>query len=91
MAVDISKPISILFPYSDEAEYTQLSNLACHDLALDTLCTTLAQGPKEDVLIMGILSKLTTDPRVAEYRQKVFVDILNLPDLRKKMMELLNI
>ncbi len=90
MAVDINKPISILFPYSEEAEYTQLSNLACHDLALDTLCTTLAQGPKEDVLIMGILSKLTTDRRVAEYRQKVFVDILNLPDLRKKMMELLD-
>lgn len=90
MAVDINKPISILYPYSDEAEYTQLSNLACHDLALDTLCSTLAQGPKEDVLIMGILSKLTTDRRVAEYRQKVFVDILNLPDLRKKMMELLD-
>ena len=72
MAVDISKPISILFPYSDEAEYTQLSNLACHDLALDTLCSTLAQGPKEDVLIMGILS------------------IRNLPDRRKKMMELLD-
>ncbi|MBR5974988.1 MAG: DNA mismatch repair protein [Clostridiales bacterium] len=90
MAVDINKPISILYPYSDEAEYTQLSPLACHDLALDTLCATLAQGPKEDVLIMGILSKLTTDTRVAEYRQKVFVDILNLPELRKKMMELLD-
>lgn len=90
MAVDINKPISILYPYNDEVKYTQLSNLACHDLALDTLCTTLAQGPKEDVLIMDILSKLTTDRRVAEYRQKVFVDILNLPDLRKKMMELLD-
>lgn len=90
MAVDINKPISILYPYNDEVKYTQLSNLACHDLALDTLCNTLAQGPKEDVLIMDILSKLTTDRRVAEYRQKVFVDILNLPELRKKMMELLD-
>jgi len=90
MAIDISKPISILYPFSEEAQYTQLSNLACHDLALDVLCGTLAQGPKEDVLIMDILSKLTNDPRVAEYRQKVFVDILNLPDLRKKMMDLLD-
>jgi hypothetical protein len=31
---------------------------------------------------------MTSDPRVAVYRQKVFVDILFLPDLRKQMSEL---
>ncbi len=90
MSVDINNPISILYPYGEEVSYKQLSSLSCHDLAMDVLCSNLAQAPKEDALIMNVLSKLTTDTRVAEYRQKVFVDILNLPDLRKKMMELLD-
>ena len=90
MSVDINKPISILYPRQEEVSYRQLSSLSCHDLALDVLCQKLAGAPKEEALIMSILSKLTTDPEVSEYRQKVFVDILNLPDLRKRMMELLD-
>ncbi|MBO7452968.1 MAG: DNA mismatch repair protein [Clostridiales bacterium] len=90
MSIDTTKPISILYPDQKEVEYKQLSNLACHDLALDVLCQKLASVPKEEALLMSILSKLTTDTAVAEYRQKVFVDILNLPDLRTKMMELLD-
>ena len=31
---------------------------------------------------------MTADPRVVEYRQKVFCDILKFPDIRKRMMEL---
>ena len=90
MAVDTSRPISILYPGQEEAGFRQLSPLSCHDLGLDTLCQTLAGAPKEEALIMSIISKMSSDPKVAEYRQKVFVDILELPDLRNRMMELLD-
>lgn len=85
-----NRSISILFPYYEDTEYKQLTNLTCHDLGLDTLCNKLAQTPKEQNLIMTIISNMTKDPRVAEYRSKVFVDVLNLPEMRKTMMELLD-
>ena len=79
---------SILFPYYEDTVYKQLSDSACHDLGLDTLCHELSNDPKEQNLIMSILSNMTADTRVAGYRQKVFVDILRLPQLRKQLTEL---
>lgn len=79
---------SILFPYYEDTKYKQLSDSACHDLGLDTICRELTSDSKEQNLIMSIISNMTSDPRVAVYRQKVFVDILFLPDLRKQMSEL---
>lgn len=79
---------SILFPYYEDTVYKQLSDSACHDLGLDTLCHELSNDPKEQNLIMSIMSNMTADSRVAAYRQKVFVDILRLPELRKKLTEL---
>ena len=79
---------SILFPYYEDTVYKQLSDSACHDLGLDTLCRELTNDPREQNLIMSILSNMTADPRVAVYRQKVFVDILRLPELINKLTEL---
>lgn len=79
---------SILFPYYEDTEYKQLSESACHDLGLDTLCKTLSNDPKEQSLIMNILSNMTSDPRVAEFRHEVFKDILRLPRLRERLTEL---
>ena len=79
---------SILFPYYEDTKYKQLSDSACHDLGLDTICRDLTSDSKEQNLIMSIISNITSDPRVAIYRQRVFVDILFLPDLRKQMSEL---
>lgn len=79
---------SILFPGFEGTEYKQLSESACHDLGLDTLCRALTDDPKERSMIMRIISSMTPDPRVAQYRQEVFADILRLPDFRKRMTEL---
>ena len=83
-----NKQFSILFPYIEETNYKQLSETACHDLGLDVICRKLSTDTKEQNLIMNVLSNMTSDERVAIYRQKVFVDILKLPDLRKRMSEL---
>lgn len=83
-----NKKFSILFPYSEESQYKQLSETSCHDLGLDILCRNLTNDIKEQNMIMNILSNMTSDNRVARYRQKVFVDILGSPELRKRMSEL---
>ena len=83
-----NKKFSILFPYSEESQYKQLSETSCHDLGLDILCRNLTNDTKEQNMIMNILSNMTSDNRVARYRQKVFVDILGSPELRKRMSEL---
>lgn len=80
-----NRPFSILFPYHEDTVYRQLTPAACHDLGLDTLCRTLTDDQKEQRLITDVLSNMTSDRRVAEYRSSVFADILRLPQLRKSM------
>lgn len=83
-----NRQFSILFPYYEDTKYRQLSDTACHDLGLDIICKELTDNPEERNFIMNVISNMTADPRVALYRQKVFADILKLPDFRKRMKEL---
>ncbi|MBQ9869594.1 MAG: DNA mismatch repair protein [Ruminococcus sp.] len=82
-----SKGISILFPKSD-AVFTQMSGSAFHDLGLDSVCKALTSDAKEQKYISGIISNMTADVETARFRQEVFADILDLPQLRKKITEL---
>lgn len=82
-----SKGISILFPKSD-AVFTQMSESAFHDLGLDSVCKALTSDAKEQKYISGIISSMTADVETARFRQEVFADILDLPQLRKKITEL---
>ncbi|MDO4863622.1 MAG: DNA mismatch repair protein [Ruminococcus sp.] len=79
---------TILYPYRSETTYKQLSQDALHDLGLDAVCKSLTDDAKEQKMIMNVISQMTADPRVSAYRQKVFADILALPELRTKMTEL---
>ena len=79
---------SILFSDTDSFQFRQLSETACHDLGLDTLCSVLTSDKKEQQLIMNIISNMTSNPETAVYRQKVFADILRLPNLRSRLLEL---
>ncbi len=82
-----SKGISILFPNGD-AKFTQMSESAFHDLGLDSVCKALTSDAKEQKYISGIISSMTADVETARFRQEVFADILDLPQLRKKITEL---
>lgn len=86
--MEIKRKYSILYPDFEGVVYKQLSETACHDLSLDLLCKHLTEDAREYKLIMETISHMTADPKVAEYRQKVFGDILRLPDVRKRMVEL---
>lgn len=86
--MEIKRTYSILYPDIEGVDYKMLSETVCHDLALDLLCKKLTDDSREHKLIMDVISNMTEHPKVAEYRQKVFCDILKFPELRKRMMEL---
>ncbi len=86
--MEIKRKYSILYPDFDGVEYKQLSENTYHDLSLDMLCNKLTDSPKEFIMIKDIISNMTSDAKVARYRQKVFCDILKFPELRKQMSEL---
>ncbi|MBO6108843.1 MAG: hypothetical protein J6P16_05510 [Eubacterium sp.] len=81
------KAYSILFPHYDEVTYTRLSDTTCHDLGLDTLLPEMAINPDEQSLIRDVLSHMSSDKRVADYRVEVFSDILKLKELRDRIMD----
>lgn len=86
--METRKKYSILHPNAESVEYKQISKIACHDLALDMLCKSVGGNDKESGMIMDVISMMTADPAVAEYRQKVFYDILRFPKFRERMVEL---
>ena len=86
--MEFKRKYSILYPDFNGIEYKRLSDTVCHDLALDMLCENVSVNRKEFVMIKDIISNMTLSPSVAEYRQKVFCDILKSPGLRKRMVEL---
>lgn len=86
--METKRKYSIIYPDFDGVTYKTLSETAFHDLALDVLCKHLTVNNKEAQMIRNIISQMTADPRVAEYRMKVFCDILKFPELRKRMTEL---
>lgn len=83
-----SAGFSLLQPSGADIEYRRLPDNVMHDLGLDTFCEKISNDGKERRMIMNVLSKISSDSTVASYRQQIFVDIFNMPELRNTMMEL---
>ena len=79
---------SILFPEIEGIQYKKLDDTTFHDLGLDAICKEITKESKELVIITDIISHLTSEPTVTNYRQDVFEDIKNIPELRKQLQEL---
>ena len=84
------KGMSILFPYGSYERCKVLPETAVHDLGLDTICTKISGKPEEQTLIRGVMSRITCEPDVIQFRLDVFEDIYNNPDFRNRMLEILD-
>ena len=84
------KAISILFPPKADSTYHVMSDTACHDIGLDTICEKLTLKKNEQRMILSVMRMMTDDPEVSNFRIGVFSDILAFPDMRKKMLALLD-
>ena len=81
--------ISLLAP-DTESEFKIMSDTTVHDLGLDTITAQITSDAKEQQMIIRVLSRMTSDPEVATYRQDVFEDIYNLPNMRERLLDLMN-
>lgn len=85
-----AKGLSILFPHGSFEVCTVLSETAVHDLGLDRICESVSDKPKEQSLILGIMSRITADPDVVRFRLDVFDDIYRNPAFCERMLEILD-
>ena len=90
MTVNHVYQISLLNPDND-AVYNSISETTMHDLGIDALCKVITEDAKEEQMIMRVMGKVTSSPETATYRQDVFDDILNLPQVREKLLDLIAI
>lgn len=79
---------SLLRPNGTETEYLRLPDHVLHDLGLETFCQALSADAQETRFITNVLSQITADADVAAYRRQIFVDIIQMPELRETMMQL---
>ena len=82
--------LSILFPRQDEVTYQEIPEETWHDLGLDALTEKVAAQPQEVPLLRRVMAALTPDPAVAAFRADVFQDILRHPEIRERLMKLLD-
>ena len=85
--MNTNRKFSLMQPEGAMNEYRTLPEYVMHDLGLDAFCKEISSDASERRMITNVLSKITDDPAVAVYRQQIFKDIYNLPELRKTMME----
>ena len=92
--INSSMPFSLLFPEVNSEDksiiYNVLSETAFHDLGLDVICKGLSKKENEQNYIIKVMSRLTADPEMANYRAEIFDDILHNPNLRSSMLEILD-
>ena len=79
---------SLMQPIKSNPEYHKLPDHVMHDLGLEAFCKAASDDDKERRLITNVLSQITDDVSVADYRRAIFADILKLPELRTTMMQL---
>ena len=82
--------LTILFPDQDRIEYRAMSDETMHDLGLDALCQKVTTEPREQAMILQVLRSLSPDPGVARYRAEVFDDLYHHPEIREKLLSLLD-
>ncbi len=79
-----------LIHLAGHTDYKTMSDTTYHDLGLDELAKKVTEEPKEQQMIQRTLSQMTSSPKACALRQDIFDDILNLPDVRKKLFDLMN-
>lgn len=62
----------------NEPEYQILPVETAHDLSVEEICGHLCPMEPERKMIMSILTHISGDPRVIQYRCDIFEDILKL-------------
>lgn len=82
--------LSILYPFQDITKYSEVSDETWHDLGFDAIVRQLTPDEKEQTLIKLVMTRMNADERLTKYRCDVFADIYALPELRTKIIKILD-
>ncbi|MCH5202448.1 MAG: hypothetical protein J1F17_04495 [Oscillospiraceae bacterium] len=81
--------ISLLYPENYSVNSMKMTDQAINDLSVDYLVDSLTKDVFEKNSIKNILTNINNDIDVINYRADVFEDILNFPQLRTGLVDLL--
>ena len=82
--------LTLLFPDQDRVVYRSLNDTTMHDLGLDQIIQKVTADPREQAMLMQVLRNVSPDPEVARFRADVFDDLYHHPEIREKLMKLLD-
>ncbi len=82
--------LSLLYPAGLKLEYKILPVETAHDLSVEEICGHLCPMEQERKLIRSILTHISGDPRVIQYRCDIFEDILKFSKLREQLHKLMD-
>ncbi|WP_026506818.1 MutS-related protein [Butyrivibrio sp. MC2013] len=85
----MSDNISLLFP-DKKLDYKKLSDVAVHDIGMDSVIKGLSHKENEQVYIMNVMKLMSDDPYNAGYRADVFDDLYQNKKMREELLELLD-
>ncbi|MBP3813608.1 MAG: DNA mismatch repair protein, partial [Butyrivibrio sp.] len=85
----MSSKYSLLFP-DQSLPYRKLTDLAVHDIGMDSVLLKLSREKNEQVYISNVMKMVTSDPTNARYRSDVFDDIYKNKAMREELLELLD-
>lgn len=81
---------SLLQPSDLEITYKALTPQAVNDLSIDYICDALTKDVFEKNSIKKLMTNITDDERVIEYRRDIFDDLHRHPELRTDLEQLLS-
>ena len=81
--------ISLLYPENSSQKTCEMTPQGINDLSIDYIVESLTKDVYEKNSIKNILTNVTSDIDVINYRADVFEDILNFPELREGLVALL--
>lgn len=81
---------SLLSPSGLDIQYKTLPPQAINDLSVDYICSELTASSFEKNSIKNLLTNLTDDERVIQYRRDIFDDLHKNPNLRTELEQLLS-
>lgn len=81
---------SLLQPSGLEITYKTLTPQAVNDLSIDYICDALTKDVFEKNSIKKLMTNVTDDERVIEYRRDIFDDLHRHPNLRTDLEQLLS-
>lgn len=86
----MTQKISLLAPGDASAQTRTLSEETVHDLGMDSILKAVTPKEQEQNMILRVMSEMTSDPAVTQYRCDVFDDIYTHPQMREEMLKILD-